>query len=161
MDKSPDSEALNSSRIHMRVVTDPDQARLSQEIQVVEGELKDKYENHLAFLESIAGVKEGDVQRLKLQLDRLFNRNANKEIRLEMMRSHYEDVRKAQEGVMPPLRPHTSSTSLHSTLPQLHSLTSLSQEVASVEQLCLSLEAESECILNKLHSEKEATVRST
>jgi len=169
------SELLNSSRVQTRVTTDPGQERLTQEMEVMEGELKDQYNHHVAFLDSIGSVKEAEVQRLRTQLDRLLSGNAQKEDRLQLLKVTCEDVLRTQKGVIPlsqRLRPSTSATSLRLSLrtPKtsysdhipllLERSADLQQEVAAVEQRCLLLEAESECILQKLSSEKASTVRS-
>lgn len=169
------SELLNSSRVQTRVTTDPGQERLTQEMQAMEGELKDQYDSHVAFLDSIGSVKEAEVQRLRTQFDRILSQNAQKEGQLRLLKVSCEDEIRTQKDVIPlsqRLRPNTSATSLRVSLrtPQtsasnripvlVERTADLQREVTAVEQRCLLLEAESECILQKLSSEKAATVLS-
>ena len=176
MDKVPrqdSSELLGSSRLQTRVTTDPGQERLTLEMQVMEGELKDQYDSHVAFLDAIGSVKDVEVQRLRGHLDRLLSGNAQKEDRLRLLIINCEDGLKTQKDVIPlsqRLRPNTTATSLRLSLrtpktsesdriPSLLERTAdLQQEVAGIEQKCLMLETESECILQKLSSEKASTV---
>ena len=168
------SELLSSSRVQSKVNTDPGQARLTREMQEMEGELKDQYDTHVACLDAIGSVKDEEVQRLRTQLDRLLSSNAQKTGYLQLLKSTREDVLRTQKDVIPlsqRLRPSTSATSLRLSLRTAKSAESdhipylldrtadLQQEVAAVEQKCLLLEAESECILQKLSSEKASTVR--
>ena len=168
------STPRSTSGAQIRLVTDPHQDRLNEEMQVLDIELKKQYASHVDFLKAVSEVKESEVQQLKAQLDRQLDRNEQKERELEMLKGQWEETRKNQEDVIPlsqRLRPNTSASSLRATLKPLRStsevdfipvllerIAALEQEATEVEDNCLMRETESERILQMLSIEKQSTV---